>query len=359
MAVYKRGNVYYVDKQLKGIRYKRAIPEARTKKQAELVEAQLIQSVFDGTFGRESQSILFEKFIADVYTPHARENKRSWSQETYKLKLFCDFFKGKQMRDISPMLIEKYKRTRAAGHTKLGRLRSPATVNLELAILSRIFTMAIENNLMASNPAARKVVKRYKVNNKRGRTLSDEEEENLMAQLTGRRAYLRPIVHFALHTGFRRSAIIKLEWRDLDFEAGTIHLRAINNKSKKDLIVPMSVAVRASLLEVRSLSDGEGKVFAYESGMSLSSTHGAFRNACRDAGIENFRFHDLRHSFASRLPPDPYLRRDLLGHASIEQSADYSHTTMADLRRAVDGLSAPKCPKSVPSGLKVVGSKAS
>jgi|SRR4051812_26073713 integrase len=95
-------------------------------------------------------------------------------------------------------------------------------------------------------------------------------------------------------------------------------------------------------LQIRALGvhSGEGDyLFHHRKGFTLSDGTGAFHATLRAAKIDDFHFHDLRHTFASLLPPDPYLRRDLLGHATVDTSAHYSYTSMKERRRAVENLS--------------------
>lgn len=330
----KKRDTWQYDFMVRGVRFKGRIPEARTRAQAVQVETQMRQAVFDGRYGRQAGTESFEKFTKDIFLKWARDNKRSWKTDELYAETLWRFFRGKAFCDITPMLVEKYKRERKAGVTIRGTARHGDTVNRELALLSKIFSMAVENGYASDNPCRR--VKRFAVDNKRERVLSDEEEARLLAALTGRREALRPIVIFALNTGMRRGEILKLRWEWVDLNTGQITLPREVTKAFKERVVPLNPVAREVLLGLRRES---ARVFTgYGSERSFETN---FNTAVELAQIENLRFHDLRHTFATRLGEtgaDPFDIRDLLGHATIEMANYYTHTTPESRRRAVESL---------------------
>jgi hypothetical protein len=110
--------------------------------------------------------------------------------------------KGKTFAQISPLLIEKYKKERRESELENGRTRKPSTINRELQILSRIFSLAIRYRVTDKNPCSE--VSLLPENNKRARYLFDEEERRLLSVLTGPRGHLLPLVVLAIGTGMRR-----------------------------------------------------------------------------------------------------------------------------------------------------------
>lgn len=120
----------------------------------------------------------------------------------------ADWFKGKKFSQISPLLIEKFKKERHESITKRGTRRSAASVNRELELLSRIFNLAIDCEVAESNPCSK--VRKLRLNNKRFRYLLDEEAPRLLAALTGPRGHLRPLVIVALGAGMRRGDQLNL-----------------------------------------------------------------------------------------------------------------------------------------------------
>lgn len=124
MAVYKRykkrrikpsdpdwdNGTWYVEFSLRGHYVKEAIPEARTRKQAEQVETQIRQSIFDRKYNKAATATLLSDFIDKVFLPWARDNKRSYSDDKQRAEWIKEFFGPKRaIRDITPILIEKFK----------------------------------------------------------------------------------------------------------------------------------------------------------------------------------------------------------------------------------------------------------
>src|SRR5690348_751896 len=119
------------------------------------------------------------------------------------------------------MLIEQFKQQRLKTKTLHNRDRSPATVNRELQVLSKVFSMAYDNGLVETNPMRR--VHKLREAPARERYLTEDEEKKLFGVLIGRRAHLRLIVVVALQTGMRQGEILGLKWEDVDFHQKSIY----------------------------------------------------------------------------------------------------------------------------------------
>jgi integrase len=197
-------------------------------------------------------------------------------------------------------------------------------------VLSRIFTIAIDNGMNIQNPCRK--VRLLRMDNQRNRYLSDEEETRLMATLVGRRAHLRPVVILAIHTGMRRGEILSLRWNQIDFERSLILVQ--RTKTDRDRIIPMNSTVRKTLDVIRQQAEGD-QVFP------INDVKRSFSYACVKAKIADFRFHELRHTAATRLADrgaDAFQIAAILGHSSIQMTARYTHATSAGLRRAMESL---------------------
>lgn len=216
MSVFLRGNCkrshrhtgeckhYHFTFNVRGRRYRGAIPEARTKWHAEQAELRIRQDVYEGRFGKtEVGSAQICEFIDRVYLPWAKANKRSWKDDEYKLPVLKAFFQGTTLRDTTPFLIEKFKQSRLATPTKQGNTRSRATVSLELALLSRIFSLAIDFKELEVNPCLK--VAKLKLDNQRYRYLLPEEESRLLPLFIGQRSHLAELVPVAMEPGYGRT----------------------------------------------------------------------------------------------------------------------------------------------------------
>ncbi|MCI0660640.1 MAG: site-specific integrase [Acidobacteria bacterium] len=347
MAVRKRGGIWYYDFMMRHARYREAIPEARTKAQAEQVETKVRLSIFEGKYCKLHQNEVptLKQFIKETFLPWSKANKRSYQSDSWRSNVLIDWFDKKRLDEITPFLIEKFKKERREGKTRLGKERSPASVNREIELLSRILTMAVDNDLIETNPCRK--VRKLRLDNRRIRYLSVEEEERLMAALTGRKAHLRPLVILAINTGMRRGELFSLTWEKVDFTRNVIYVS--NTKSGKDRVVPMNQTVRDELIRMSEQADGEFVFVSKRTGLNLTETKKGFNAACQDAGIKNFRFHDLRHTAGTRLADagaDAFTIKEILGHSSIQTSAIYVHATDEGKRRAVEALASYSSQKS-------------
>jgi integrase len=336
-------STFYYDFWVHGRRYRGAIPEARTKAQAERAETKIRDSVYEGKYGKSVEAPTLAKFVAETYLPHSRQHKRTWKHDEFRARPLVAALGKYRLDEISQIQIERYKRDRSTVVSQRGRELAPASVNRELELLSAIFTDAIDLRVCTgTNPCRR--VKRLDEDNERTRVLFSEEEERLMAQLSGRRAHLAPIVQLAIHTMLRKTELLSLRKSNLDFERGLIwatNSGGQRTKSKKSRPVPMNSFARQLLEELCRASKSE-YVFPNEETQSyIKDIKTAFRSACRDAKIKDFRFHDLRRTGATRLGEagaDAFYITAVLGHADVNTSQVYTIATNEGLRRAMESL---------------------
>jgi len=339
MTIRKRGTRYYYDFMIRRQRYRGALPEARTKAQAERAETKIKTMVYERKYGKVSASIPFAEFVHSVYLPWAKANKRSWGDDERHAKVYCRHFGNKSLSEIDYQMIQEFKVERMKSITRHGRVRKPASVNRELAILSGIFRMAVDYDEITDNPCRK--VQKLPENNQRTRHLSFEEEDRLFAKLTGNREYLRSIVTVAIYAGPRRGELLKLRWSDVDFALNTINFK--QTKTNKDRSVPMEPIVRTVLSELHEVAGDLEYVFVNpDTGTRYTEVKRAFASACREAGISDFTFHDLRHTFGTRLADagvDVVKIKELMGHASIVTTMRYIRATDQGKRGAITVLS--------------------
>lgn len=211
------------------------------------------------------------------------------------------------------------------------------------ACLSKIFSMAQDAGLTADNPCRK--VKKLRVDNRRERVLSLEEEARLLAVCTGPRAHLRPIIVLAVNTGMRRGDLLGLTWSRVDFERGLIFVPNHKAGDGRGHWLPMNPAVRSELVALSLQRRDDHRVFA------VGDIKSAWKTAKRLAGIEGLRLHDLRHTAATRLADagcDAFTIAAILGHSSIQMSARYTHASDERKRRALEAIvSKPENPVTI------------
>lgn len=334
--VYKRGRRWHYAFRVDGKRYRRAIPEARTKWQAEQAETKARDDVFAGRYGAEQKSTTLREFVEKVFLPWSRKEKKSWRNDVSRSKPILAFFGNKRLREISRFNVEQFKNERRSTFNGRGKLRAPATVNRELELLSRIFSLAIEREELEINPC--RGVKRKVPNNLVTRYLSHDEEERLMSVLIEPRAHLQPIVLLALKTGMRLREILLLHRSQVDLQRGALYLT--NTKSGEPRAVPIHDSLRPLLIDLCATAPESGHLFCNPAtGKPRTEIKNSWRSALKAAGIEGLRFHDLRHTFGTRAI-DAGARlpavKEVMGHADIKTTMRYVHATDSAKRDAVD-----------------------
>lgn len=342
MSTYKRGGRYYYDFMIRRVRYRAAIPEARNKAQADRAEVQAQEAVYQNKYGRAGAAITFKQFYEQTYLPWAKLHKRSWRDDELRLQPAVAEFGKLKLAEIAPFRVEQWKRKRIDTPAKRGRgpralpkPRSAGTVNHELATLSRVFSLAVEQGLLDKNPMAK--VKQLPHDGRRKRVCTLAEEQQLRAALP---PCLLPIFIIAINTGMRHGEIVALEWPDIDLTRELITIR--RSKTGAGRAVPMNAAVRAELTRLHSEREDDVTVFRSNVGRKYERPNVVFRSYCQKLEIDDLHFHDLRHTAATRMGEagtDLATLMEILGHSNPKTTMIYTHATEAAKRRAVEAIS--------------------
>ncbi len=271
--------------------------------------------------------------LVERYHKHAASYKLSYHRERYSIDTLKDYFKGRFLSDITTWGIEKWKRYRAKEVMQ-------TTVNRELTILKHMLKMGVKWGLTSTNPSVE--VSPFPVQEGRFRYLAEEEIPSILEVCQNQIAspWLYPLVVLALNTGARQGELLDLGYEDIDQERGLIYFGRTKNRRLKT--VPMNHAVREAVDWLIRHRYGD-YLFMWPWGDRVGRTtvYDAFKRACGEAGIEKFRFHDLRHTAASYLVMngvDLATVKELLGHREIEMTLRYSHLAPAHKAKAVEKL---------------------
>lgn len=323
MKLYRRHGAWYVDCSFNGKRVRKRV--GPLKKDAiqigKQIESDLIAGHYEVT---ESKKITFDQ-LSTEYLKFSQANKRPqvFRRDKGIIEKLLKVFKGRMITSISAHDLEKY---------KIERINevAPATVNRELTCIKHMFNKAVIWHYLRHNQL--RMVQRFKEPPGRLRYLTNKEIKSLLRKCA---SHLRPIVITALNTGLRKGEILNLKWSDVDMTNRVITIkRAKNNESK---IVPINETLYKTLKSLKHKKDGR-PVFANENGKPYGDVKNGFATALKHAGIENFRFHDLRHTFASHLVMagvDIRTVQELMGHKDIRMTMRYSHLSNAHLKEAV------------------------
>jgi excisionase family DNA binding protein len=315
-----------------GKRIQRVEDGASSQQEAELAlkKAALAEAAKVPGAVRKKGRIKFSEFSRIFIEDYARNVKRSWRSDKSRLGILERYLKDVYLDEVTPLMIQRC----LAWRLKSGNSNSSA--NRYLALLKKVFSLAIEEGYLETNPAA-KIKKSSEKDRLMERVLTEEEEAKLK---DASYPVLRSIISVALHTGMRLQEILSLRWGQVDLSEMT--LTAERTKSGKPRTIPLNAALREELSRLKT-QDGRGPyVFPNpRTGKPLTTVKTAFVATCRRAGVAGLRFHDLRHTFGSRLVErgvDIETVRSLLGHASIAVTQRYVHSTDERRRFAVEKL---------------------
>jgi integrase len=270
-----------------------------------------------------------------------------------------DLLAYRQMRLEKPIEKEVWTKTETTAKNIKGKIkrkktvvtrpRAIASVNRELALLRKMFNVAermrwIDRSPFKDGDSLISIADEKK----RDRVLTQAEEQRLLAACTGKREHLGPIIICALDTGMRKSEILRLMWNEVDLESNRIRVLATNTKTLSERTVPITSRLKTELLKIQnkygySVEKGEnfpvftGIFHFYLSRKSDFDIKHSFDSARREAGLPDVRFHDLRHTAATRLVRAGMPLEDvgkILGHSQAQTTYRYVNSDADTLRRA-------------------------
>ena len=268
---------------------------------------------------------LIERYEAEVLSQKTEAQSRDQKRH---LKWWKDEIGAFKLSQVTPALIAEQKGRLATGLTVRKRQRSPSTVNRYLTSLSHLFTVAVnEWEWVDTNPVRK--VRKLKEPRGRVRILSDTERAALLEVCKSsedRRLY--PLVVLALSTGARSGELLSLRWPDVDLERGAAVVHNTKNNERRSLpVTGFALEQLRDFGRVRRLDTD--LVFADDQGKPLFPRT-AWEEALEASNVNDFRFHDLRHSAASYLAMNGATLAEIaevLGHKTLAMVKRYSHLT--------------------------------
>ena len=335
--MFKRsGGVWWTCIRHEGRKIQKSL-ETTDRKLAKSIEAKIRTEIVEGKYlekqigSKKTFNDMMEKFMKE-YAPTVSENTQN--AYTYYLKNLSRFFGNPVLTSVTPKSIAPYKAYRR------DKGASPSTINRELYMLSKAFNLALKEwEWIKDNPVSK--VQKEKENNEVDRWLTEDEEGRLLANSP---LWLKEIIVFALNTGLRQDELLSLEWSRVDLFRKTMFIKETKNGKPKTLplnCVALGVLQKKSGEKVISLKND--LVFTSNAGTKINKRNltRAFALALKRAGVMDFTFHCLRHTFATRLTRsgvDLYSISKLLGHKNMKMTQRYAHHCPESLRGCVEVL---------------------
>jgi integrase len=327
VSLYRRGRTYWTYIWVEGIRHSKSTGTTNRR------EAEGIERQFREELNRQRHQIreatpdmafadLAARFLADG-------SPRPYHLD--RLKVLLPYFGESPIGRISKPLVREFRRDR---HAKKPQL-SESTLNRDVQVLRHLLYWAVEEGFLTANPLAR--IHLPKVRRKPRPIMSLAEEARLLQAAS---PHLRPIAIAALDTGMRRGELLAQLWEHVDFNRRLLlvtHSKTAGGEARE---IPFTARLAELLSSIRQ---PEGPVFTFK-GRPIHRIKTAWRATIRRAGIRYFRFHDLRHTFNTRLMDAGVLqdvRKALMGHSSGgDVNSLYTHVELPVKRQAIRKLEA-------------------
>lgn len=291
---------------------------------AEVTQGVDVQAVrkHDRTKTKYSKFSTLQFFLEEKYAPWLKSRNPKTADKTIKafessFPTLMDF----QLSDINAWEIEKWRNKRLTDGVK------PATTNRQINTIKGCLSRAVEWGAIDSHDLSK--VKTLAVDNSKVRYLSKDEETRLRENLqTCNTDFLEVIVILALNTGMRKGELLSLEWNHVNFDNKILTVDFQNAKSGNTRHLPLNTQAFNTLKQWQQETDGLGFVFKDKNNAQLKDFPYVWGALLDEAQITNFRFHDLRHHFASKLvmaSVDLNTVRELLGHSDLKMTLRYAH----------------------------------
>lgn len=314
-----------------------SVKQARDRVKEIIVEFQKTGSV-DVFKPEVHRKLTYLRFLEQHYFAWVDVNHKSSKKTRRRLLNDCKAFHNVKLDSITPQMVEKWRTERVS------KGNSPHTANRCFAYLRASLSKAVEWGFLEAHPLQRMKLIRTS-SNVVVRFLSKEEEVRLRHALASRETskkqtkpllilntysdHLMPMVLISMNTGIRRGELFNLRWGDVNLRQKRLTVTAKSSKSKKERHIPLNseaIEVLSAWKEQQYITSEY--VFPNSQGKPLVTISKGWKSLLKRAKIEEFRWHDLRHHFASRLAiagVDLNTIRSLFGHASYSTTLRYAH----------------------------------
>lgn len=345
------------------------VTPAQARDKAKIILGNVANGIDPAAAKKASKSKDFATYLDTTYGPWVEAHRKNGKATLARLKSCFSCFDKRKLADITTWNVEKWRSARLKAGIK------PSTVNRDLAALKSALNKAVEWGVIQENPIAK--VRRLKVDSSpMVRFLSEDEEGRLRSALFQREQCIRqrrdnsnewrrqrgyqllpdlrqfhyadhltPLVLLSINTGIRKGELFSLTWEHVDLKTQMITIEGGTTKSQQTRHIPLN---KEALFVLQNWQDQTGQttglVFPGPKGKKMGNVKRSWGKVLKAAEIECFRWHDLRHHFASRLVMrgvDLNTVRELLGHSDIQMTLRYAHLAPEHKAAAVEKLLSP------------------
>jgi len=366
---------YYRDKEGKKASKKLGSFDALTVAQARDMAKDISGRIVRGENVKKektTQKLIYGEFLSRFYQPWVIAHRRTGCKTIQTINGNFGFLLQRPIENLSILELVQWRTKR------IGEGLKAASLNRVVAALKASVNWAVEHGLIKENPIAKLRPLREDDSEKKTRYLSPDERKRLYAALDAREArmktersnhnkwldernmellpdlnklafvdHLKPMIIVSLNTGIRQGSLFQLRWSDIDFQEGILSMSPLTEKTGKLIHIPMNAEVKETLKTWCKQTYGKGTALVFPSpktSKGMCNCKSAWGNLLQDANIKNFRWHDMRHDFASQLVMkgvDLNTVRELMGHADMKMTLRYTHLAPQVKRAAVELLCVP------------------
>jgi len=327
VSLWKRGNVFWTYVYVKGKRHCRSTGTGNRRK-AEIKDLEFKKEL-EEKFRRPAQLNPEMKFVELASVFIVEGGVRLHHRE--RLKNLVPFFGETPLFKIDKGMVHKYVLARQSERRKI----KDATINRDISVLRHLLYWALDQSWIDKNPLAR--IKMLRERRTKRPVLTLAEETPLLKAC---QEHTREMVIAALDTGMRRGEVLNQLWEDVDLERRLLYVTRSKTPEGEAREIPLTRRMYGLLAARRETS---GLIFTYND-RNIFSIKTSWRTTLIRAGIRHIRFHDLRHTFNTRLMEAGVLqevRKALMGHSSGgEINSIYTHIELPTKRRAIEMLEA-------------------
>ena len=366
-----------------------SLSPAQARDQATLLSARVVagediqsQKKHERRMAQQAKSQTLDGFLIHQYEPWATSQRKSGTATVKRIRSNFEHLIKRPLVDINLWVIEKWR------SEELKRGKAKTTINRDVTTLKACLSKAVEWGVLEENPLQK--LRPIRTDNlSRARYLTADEERSLRKtlrerdeQLCQRREsgnkwrcdrhqatlpdlslrffsdYLRPMVLLTMNTGLRRGEMLQLKWSDVNLLQRKVVIRGDNAKSGKTRYVPLNDEALSTLQRWQPSAEAMDWVFPAHDGGRMMSIKTSWKRVLKRAAIRDFRWHDLRHHFASRLVMkgvDLNTVRELLGHSDLSMTLRYAHLSPEHKADAVAKLCDSEENDNAPSVKAVAG----
>lgn len=334
MALYRKNNKWWVDIYVNGMRIRK--PVSTSKREAEKVLIKMKSDTLHRKYALpRDEKIKFSDFSMVYVERVSIPSKRSYLTDICLLKNLVVYFGDLYLHEICDYHFDQYRTIRLKQKIKnKNKLVSTTTINREGALLRSILNRAVQWGVLSFNPI--KKISMFKEEPKE-RILTEKEIKLLVRSAD---VPLKHIILVALNTGMRRGEILNLHWHQINVERGFITVQ--KTKSRKLRRIPLNRSMKRLFSHLYLSRDGRGFVFENpDTGEPFQDIKTAWYSLLRRTGIKDFRFHDLRHCFATYTMlngGDLISLKETLGHEDIKTTSRYIKALLEGQQKLVNSF---------------------